>query len=620
MLGIKIHFALIVLAVVLFRSPWLPISIAIAEDKVDKEVVASIPVPDSLLAAEQMNPPQNESAVKKPLYLHEKNKTETARFSVDQYELLDLKNPIDTIGNDTERDIMEEAVALLNESQTYWVNGQLDEALEILDQAYALLLETNGYPDSVRQKDDLRLMISRKILSIYNSNQDLPQGKRSEIPLTVNADVEKEIRKFQTVERDFFISSYQRSIMYRPIILNQLKKAGLPEELSWLPLVESGFKINALSTARALGLWQFIPSTGYKYGLNRDDWVDERMDFKKSTGAAISYLKDLHNMFGDWLTVLAAYNCGEGRVMRTIASQHINYLDRFWDLYQRLPYETARYVPRFLATLQIISNPQKYGMDLVLTIGNESILSYETVEINKSMRLSDIAQHIGAAEEILQILNAELRHRVTPDRPYKLRVPIELSGKLLSNIDTIAEAKKPDTVLVLAGRSMVTHTVRQGETLNSLAKKYKTTVAAIRAVNKLSARQMIAAGQRLNVPIQSARGADPARPQKMANPVRHSVQKGETLTSIAMKYDMSIGDIRNSNQLRDDALKIGQMLLIPNSRSGAVKTSEKKYIVQKGDNLSQIAAQNNISLERLLELNDLALKERILPGQVIFIP
>ena len=140
-----------------------------------------------------------------------------------------------------------------------------------------------------------------------------------------NADVEKEIRQFQTVERDFFISSYQRSMIYRPVILRELRKAGLPEELSWLPLVESGFKISALSSARALGLWQFIPSTGYKYGLNRDDWVDERMDVEKSTHAAIDYFKDLHAMFGDWLTVLAGYNCGEGRVMRTIAAQHINY-------------------------------------------------------------------------------------------------------------------------------------------------------------------------------------------------------------------------------------------------------------------------------------------------------
>jgi LysM repeat protein len=156
--------------------------------------------------------------------------------------------------------------------------------------------------------------------------------------------------------------------------------------------------------------------------------------------------------------------------------------------------------------------------------------------------------------------------------------------------------------------------------LNSLAKKYKTTVAAIRAVNKLSARQGIAAGQKVNIPMQSARDAAPARPQKMVNPVRHSVQKGETLTSIATKYETGIEDIRNNNQLKDDALKIGQILLIPNGRSGAVKIADKKYTVQKGDNLSQIAAQNNISLKRLIELNNLALKEQIRPGQVILIP
>ena len=110
--------------------------------------------------------------------------------------------------------------------------------------------------------------------------------------------------------------------------------------------MESGFKIQAYSRARALGLWQFIPSTGYKFGLSRDEWVDERMDVEKSTQAAIAYLKELHGMFGDWLTVLAAYNCGEGRVLRVISRQHINYFDRFWDLYNQLPRETARYVPR----------------------------------------------------------------------------------------------------------------------------------------------------------------------------------------------------------------------------------------------------------------------------------
>ncbi|MEK6534251.1 MAG: lytic transglycosylase domain-containing protein, partial [Thermodesulfobacteriota bacterium] len=324
---------------------------------------------------------------------------------------------------ETEGDIMEEALLLLDESQKYWVNGELEDALQMLDQAYALLLDTNGNPDIVRQKDDLRLMISKRILAIYNSHQSVANGKRGEIPIVTNADVEKEIRQFQTVERDFFIASYQRSKIYRPVILRELKKAGLPEELSWLPLVESGYKINALSSARALGLWQFIPSTGYKYGLNRDDWVDERMDVEKSTRAAIDYFKDLHAMFGDWLTVLAGYNCGEGRVMRTIASQHINYLDRFWDLYQRLPYETARYVPRFVATLLIVRDPQKYGIDLGSGDPKTDILSYEVAEINRCLLLQDIAQKLETPEETIYILNAELRHRMTPDRPYKLKVP-----------------------------------------------------------------------------------------------------------------------------------------------------------------------------------------------------
>ena len=214
-----------------------------------------------------------------------------------------------------------------------------------------------------QEKDDLRLLISRRILAVYSSKHTFINGKNSEVPLIMNADVEKEIKSFQGLERDNFIAAYQRSGMYRSAILKELKKAGIPEEFLWLPLVESFFKINAYSRARALGLWQFIPSTGYKFGLSRDEWVDERMDVQESTKAAIAYLKELHSMFGDWLTVLAAYNCGEGRVLRVISRQNINYMDGFWDLYRQLPNETARYVPRFLATLHIVKNPQKYGFD-----------------------------------------------------------------------------------------------------------------------------------------------------------------------------------------------------------------------------------------------------------------
>lgn len=544
-----------------------------------------------------------------------------------------------------ERDVMEEALALLNESHTYWVKGDLENALEMLDYAYALLLDTNGNQDITRQKDDLRLMISKRILSIYNSTQAVATGKRSEIPIISNADVEKEIRQFQTVERDFFISSYQRSAIYRPLIVRELKKAGLPEELSWLPLVESGYKITALSKARALGLWQFIPSTGYKYGLNRDDWVDERMDIEKSTRAAIDYLKELHTMFGDWLTVLAAYNCGEGRVMRTIASQHINYLDRFWDLYQKLPYETARYVPRFLATLLVIRDPQKYGLDLGDGTAKMSALSYEIAEINKSMRLQDIARKLEVPEENLNILNAELRHRITPDKPYKLKVPTEAMGQLLSVIDEIPLAETPRGYLQAKRGAVIRHKVRQGETLASIARKYKTSVETIVSLNHLGKRRVVA-GQRLNVPIMTAKAAvSSEKAIKTAKGGDHKVEKGDTLSSLARKYGTTVAEIRRSNNLKADSLKIGQVLRIEEgggeadagrkassgergkgkgktavkSKSGGDVEKAQKYTVQKGDSLAKIAREKNVSVDRLLTLNKMMRTDSIQPGQVILI-
>jgi frataxin-like iron-binding protein CyaY len=282
--------------------------------------------------------------------------------SADAREGQDAKEKKDAANVEEEHDLMENALEILEVADNYWKSGDIENTLNELDKAYALLLDTDGDVEIARQKDDLRLLISRRIMAVYSSRQGPTNGKASEIQLIMNSDVEKEIRSFQGPEREFFTSSYLRSGLYRELIVTELKKAGVPEELFWLPLVESGFKVSAYSRARALGLWQFIPSTGYKFGLTRDEWVDERMDVLKSTRAAIAYLKELHSMFGDWHTVLAAYNCGEGRVLRVISSQHINYFDRFWDLYSRLPHETARYVPRFLATLYIVRNPAKYGL------------------------------------------------------------------------------------------------------------------------------------------------------------------------------------------------------------------------------------------------------------------
>lgn len=499
----------------------------------------------------------------------------------------------DESGNDKEeQDIMEDALALLEESQEYWKKGDIESALELLDQAYSLIIDTDGDPAIARQKDDVRLLISKKILAIYNSMQTATSGRRSEIPLVMNADVEYEIKLFQTREREFFISSYHRSGLYRPTIVKELKKAGIPEEMSWLPLVESGFKITALSPARALGLWQFIPSTGYKYGMNRDEWIDERMDVNKSTKAAIGYLKDLHGMFGDWLTVLAAYNCGEGRIMRVISRQHLNYLDHFWDLYRQLPRETARYVPRFLATLHIIRDPKKYGMDLGTP--TEKPVAYETVKSTKAMKLEDIASSLKISADTLTFLNTELRHKATPDRDYDLKVPVEMAEKFVAVADEIPKLEKPKQVAYSASsRSVVRHKVRRGETLASIARKYGTSVSAIRDYNHLAARRGVAPGQRVIVPLRERRTAEYASSHSSAARLKqqagkssvHRVKKGDTLITISKRYNMTVPELKKMNGMKSNVLKPGQTIKVSyqtREKSPAkIKKNVKKKLARK---------------------------------------
>jgi len=480
---------------------------------------------------------------------------------------------------EVEQDIMEKALELVNESQESWVKGDIEEALGALDDAYAILLETDGDADIVRQKDDLRLLISKKILSIYTSRQTVTKGRSSEVPLVMNAEVEREIRSFQTVEREYFINSYQRSAIFRPTVVAALKQAGLPEELSWLPLVESGFKLRALSPARALGMWQFIPSTGYKYGLSRDEWIDERMDVEKSTQAAIGYMKDLHDMFGDWLTVLAAYNCGEGRMMRVISGQHIEYLDRFWDLYKKLPKETARYVPRFLATLHIIKDPQKYGLNLEAPLESRPTYAYDTVKTTRTMNLCDIASTLGVSDEQLAILNAELRLNKTPDREYGLKLPAAFLDRFAQVKDEIPLAEKPRQS-EMKRLATIRHKVKRGESLSSIARRYGTTPMSIRKQNRFLGKRNIKAGQRLVIVLQGVQLAKIAEHSAEKTGAANSqfsykVKKGDTLHSLARRFATSIDEIKKNNNIKGSLLRIGQTLKL-DKKASAESASGKK--------------------------------------------
>jgi membrane-bound lytic murein transglycosylase D len=510
--------------------------------------------------------------------------------------------------------LLDEALDLCQVSQDFWQNGELENALDALDQAYALILRVDSSDQTkfIQQKEDLRYMISKRILEIYASRNIVVNGSHNAIQRVMNKHVQAEIDLFtKGSEREFFIESYRRSGKYRPYIVAALKEAGLPEELSWLPLIESGFKVKALSRSRALGLWQFIPSTGYKFGLKRDKLIDERMDPMKSTQAAIQYLKELHAIFGDWTTVLAAYNCGEGKVLSVIRDQNVNYLDNFWDLYERLPWETARYVPRFLAILQILDHPERFGLNLPDV---HMPLQYETVSMPKQVSLKDIASSIGVEEEVLSELNPELRYKICPEDRYPLRVPLDKSDILLTQLDKIPAAEPP-------GPAYGYHRVRLGETLSLIAKQYRTSISSIMRANNLRRSNYIVAGRLLKIPQRGYRYVAPNIPKpKYGGSIVHVVKKGDSLWTIAKQYGTTTKMIQQLNHLPTTNLHQGQVLTIFENQELPPKIDGlSTYEVQPGDNPSQIAQQHNMDLDRFLSLNQLWPNDRIYPGQKLYV-
>ncbi|MEW6601528.1 MAG: LysM peptidoglycan-binding domain-containing protein [Nitrospirota bacterium] len=460
-----------------------------------------------------------------------------------------------------EEELLDTALDLINASQEFWADGSLEKAIETLDRAYGLILkvDTENRPDLIQQQEDLRFMTAKRILEIYASRYKAVNGNHREIPLTMNEHVEMEIKSFQGPERHYFIESYKRSGLYIDKIRAALREAGMPEELAWMPHIESWFKVKALSSARALGIWQFIPSTGYKFGLKRDAWIDERMDPEKSTAAAIAYLKELHQLFGDWTTVLAAYNCGEGAVLRRISNQKINYLDNFWDLYNQLPRETARYVPRFLATLHIMKDPAKYGFTFDEI---EQPLNYETVTVQKQVQLKTVAESLGISLEELTALNPELRLQVTPPNRYNLRVPAEKKDSLLACIDTLPAWAASGDDLLLSSSAYVYHRVRTGETLAGIAKKYHSSTRSIARVNNLNRSYFIRAGQKLKIPLSSSTANSYTAKTEVPSNGKYRVKRGDTLWLIARKFNTNTRTLQQLNNLRSTNLKTGQILTV----------------------------------------------------------
>ena len=393
--------------------------------------------------------------------------------------------------------LLADSLAAYESAHSLWEQGLVDEAFAALDAAYELMAAVDVERDPLRaqEKEDLRRLISRRVVEIYASRPTAAGDLQGSIPLEINEHVQREILSFSGPERQFFLEAYARGGQYRPMILDELRAAGMPLELAWMPIVESGFKVRAYSSARALGLWQFIASTGYRFGLERSNWIDERMDPQKSTKAAIAYLTELHGLFGDWLTALAAYNCGEHLVLRLLSSQPVSYFDHFWDLYLRLPHETRRYVPRFLAVRAILEDPAAYGFTLPEP---QPPIEVDVVRTERTADLGELERRLQLADGTIKGLNAELRRNATPPEPYEVKVPRGMTEQVAAAIVELPQRVMTADVAP-SGSGSTTHRVRPGETLSRVASRYGTTVDALVALNGLQSADRIRPGQTLRV-------------------------------------------------------------------------------------------------------------------------
>ncbi|MEZ0328196.1 MAG: LysM peptidoglycan-binding domain-containing protein [Dissulfuribacterales bacterium] len=535
---------------------------------------------------------------------------------------------IDT-SNMSPQEILNRAEAFYEKGKTLWEQNKREEALAHFDQAYVLIVQVDetSAPDVLERKNTLRLALSKRIQEINAAMCRTVKGPGCAIPLTLNADVQREIDLILGPNRKWFLESYKRAGRYHDYIANAFRDAGLPEELAWLPLIESGYNTRALSPAHALGLWQFIDSTGRRFGLERNAWVDERMDPEKSTQAAISYLKSLHEMFGDWTTVLAAYNCGEGLVARTIQKQKINYMDNFWDLYRQLPEESARFVPKFLAVLHVINNPERYNIDLS---EQHEPLNYETVTLTKQVHLKSIADELGVYYNELLSLNPALRQEVTPNVQYELKVPAGKGAELMAKLDDIpawtpASLKRRTETQIIQddfqhlnrdkGTKQIRHRVQKGETFFSIAQKYKVSVLDLLTANNMKVNSSIKTGSILKIPLDVPSSS---HDKKTATYASSKASKPDThVEKIAEdRHDSrNTATVHNSKKPAEAAKK-------PVESQKQEARQEKKAVpathtVQAGDTLFSIARRNNLPLERLLELNKLHRDSRIAAGQTL---
>lgn len=403
-----------------------------------------------------------------------------------------------------------------------------------------------------------------------------------DLPVIANDRVLSYVELFQGTLRNFLSEGLARGSRYLPRINEIFKAEGVPLDLAYVPLIESAFKSTAFSRARAKGMWQLMLPTAGDYNLKYNWFIDERSDFEKSTLAAAKHFKMLAKMFdGDWTLALASYNVGQGNIMNAVKRAKT---DDYWKLAEStkyLPKDTRAYVPMIWAAIIIAKNPEQFGFE----VESREPLAYDVVTVPDAIALTTVAEWTDATVDVIKELNPELRRNTTPMGEHKLRVPVGTKAIVESKLATA----DPSTFA-----TFIRHTVKSGETLSTIARKFKVSRSDLAEANSLRTTSKVRPGQSLLVPGASAAATSrstapppatsPAEratpktdakskpstsqttPAKPAAPITYRVRSGDTLFGIAKQFDVTVDEIRRWNKLTGSAIGIGDRLKIYGTR------------------------------------------------------
>ncbi|TAF99444.1 MAG: LysM peptidoglycan-binding domain-containing protein [Cytophagia bacterium] len=458
------------------------------------------------------------------------------------------------------------------------------------------------------QKDSISFLLKNFIptLDVDMIKDRLACGQR-QIKLTYAPDVQKWINFYTVKQRNYTKTILEKSTFYFPIFEEALKRNNMPDELKYLSIVESALTPNAASWAAAVGLWQFIPSTGKRFGLHQDGFIDERMDLYKSTQAACDYLKYLYNYFGDWQLALAAYNCGEGRVGWAVKQAGGKGAD-FWKIYNFLPLETRGYVPAFIG----VTYAMTYHKEHFIFAENEmTFIPSDTIHVNQFVSLDEFAKQIEVPKEELEKLNPHLKRKAVPaySKNYPIRYPSRKKEHLASNRHAILQASSR------ASRKDLPYTFYQKNTPTNTTEPKK-----VKTVDNNN--NTIATTTKDKVKI------------------THKVVYGESLGLIAMKYGINTTNLSIWNNLNTGIIHPNQHLdvwVAPTSEQAKLAQNTQKtaptvaslptspntkklHTIQYGDNLWDISRKYNVTIESLKKENNITDRTMLAPGQKITVP